>query len=131
VGRLHDPLDCLAERVYRALTLQRRIVTVDENGRVFIVAADIQQPDPARSIVGMYDVFTTVLSIEADLRLALRERASRWIIDWSAPMPIRVDPPMHQFPPPRRRRRRVPADVDGKRLQRRPAPASGEIRAPA
>jgi hypothetical protein len=131
LGRLHDPLGYLAERVHRALAFQRRIVTVDDKGRVFADAGEGFVLAPGRALVGTYDVFTRIPTIEADLRHALRERASRWIVDWDTPMQVREEVlEMARVPPPRRRRRRVAAEVDGKRVPRRPAANTG-IRAPA
>ena len=130
LGRLHDPLGYLAQRVHRSLAIQRRSVTVDDNGRVFSDAAEGFVLAPGRSLIGTYDVFTRIPTIEADLRHALRERASRWIVDWNAPVRARDGvPEMLRLPPPRRRRR-VAADVDGQRVPRRPA-ANAENRAPA
>jgi hypothetical protein len=85
LGCLHDPLDSLAERVHGFLTFRRRIVSADEKGNVLVDDAEQFDPTTIRSIIGIYDVFTLIPSIEADLRRTLRERASRWIVDWNAP----------------------------------------------
>jgi len=123
VGRLHDPLGYLAERVHRALTLRRRIVSVDDKGRVFVDDEGQLPAGVGRSVIGAYDVFAMIRSIETDLRLALRQRAARWIVDWNVPMPVREEP-VFVASVARRRRRRLAADVDGKRPQYRAAPTA-------
>jgi hypothetical protein len=107
MGCLHDPLDCLAWRVYRTLTFGNRTVSVDEKGGVFVDDADLFDPQGRRSIIGTYDVFTLIPSIKDDLRRALRERANRWIVDWNAPFLAHANRPMHAAAvlPDRRRRR--------------------------
>jgi hypothetical protein len=87
LGRLYDPLLQLAERVHRALAARRRMVWTDERGSVFVHDLHRIQSMSPRSIVGMYDIRTPVVTIEADLRLALRARARSWIIDWNASLP--------------------------------------------
>jgi len=87
LGRLYDPLLQLADRVHRALAARRRMVWTDDRGSVFVYDLQLAQTLSPRSIVGMYDIRTPVVTIEADLRLALRERARSWIIDWNASLP--------------------------------------------
>jgi hypothetical protein len=115
LGRLHDPLRVLAERVRAALRIRRRTVSVDDKGRVFIEDTEQFEPDPKRSIVGSYDLLTPIASIENDLRLALRERASQWITDWNAPAQVRQELPMETSLPPKKRRRRAAAGASRKR----------------
>jgi len=90
VGRLHDPLDCLAWRVYRTLTFD----------------ADLFDPQSKRSIIGTYDVFTLIPSIKDDLRRALRERANLWIVDWNAPLFAHTNRPARAVAVLQGRRRR-------------------------
>jgi len=87
LGRLYDPLLQLAERVHRALAMRRKTVWTDDRGSVFVNDADLIRSVSPRSIVGTYDFRSPLLVIEADLRLALRERASSWIVDWNVSMP--------------------------------------------
>ena len=84
LGRLYDPLLQLAERIHQALAVRRRVVWADDRGCVFVYDLHLNQSMPPRSIVGTYDIHTAIVLIEADLRLALRERAKSWIIDWNA-----------------------------------------------
>jgi len=108
LGRLHDPLDCLAWRVYRTLTFGNRTVSVDEKGGVFVEDADLFDAQTRRSIIGTYDVFTLIPSIRDDLRRALRERANRWILDWNVPTFAHAKPPARtEMVIPGRRRRRT------------------------
>lgn len=88
LGRLHEPLLQLAGRVHGALATRRKMVWTDDRGSVFIDDTG-PLPQTPHAIVGIYDVHTPLPVIEDDLRLALRERASRWIIDWdkSGPEP--------------------------------------------
>jgi hypothetical protein len=87
LGRLYDPLQQLAGRVHRALTKRRKTAWTDDRGSVFVNDADLLQSQSPRSIVGTYDIQTPLVVIEADLRLALRQRARNWITDWNEPAP--------------------------------------------
>jgi len=87
LGRLYDPLLVLAQRVHRALTARRKTVWTDDRGSVFVNDVDLIRSVSPRSIVGTYDIRTPLVLIEADLRLALRERASNWIVDWNVSVP--------------------------------------------
>ncbi len=84
LGRLYDPLLELAARVRDALSTKRQTVWVDDRGSVFLNEADLLQPVSSGSIIGTYHFRTPLYVIEGDLRLALRERASCWILDWDA-----------------------------------------------
>jgi hypothetical protein len=85
LGRLYDPLTHLARRVHRLLGARCKTVWTDERGRVFVNDAGLVVTTNPRSIIGSYDCETQRAVIERDLRLALRERASHWILDWNLP----------------------------------------------
>lgn len=110
LGRLYDPLLPLSERIHRALTTRRRMVWTDDRGSVFVDDMQRLQSTSLQSIVGTYDMRTPIVVIEADLRLALRERARSWIIDWNASLPdaARVEQ-RRKLARPRGRPRRVRA----------------------
>jgi len=90
LGRLYDPLLQLAQRVHRAMTTRRKTVWTDDRGSVFVNDVDLIRSISPRLIVGTYDTRTPLVAIEGDLRLALRERASNWIIDWNVSEPVAV-----------------------------------------
>ena len=77
--------------VHRAMTSRRKeLVWTDDRGSVFVNDVDLLRSISPRSIVGTYDARTPMVAIEADLRLALRERASNWIIDWNVSEPVAI-----------------------------------------
>jgi len=87
LGRLYDPLLGLAARVHRVLGVKHKTLWADDLGEVFMDNVNRLPSMSPRAIVGTYDMHTPVSMIEDDLRLALRERASRWITDWDAQRP--------------------------------------------
>jgi len=91
LGRLYDPLLQLAQRVHRVLAKRRKTVWADERGGVFVNNLILLPQISPRWIVGTYDIDTSIDAIESDLRLALRQRASRWITDWNEPSPSASD----------------------------------------
>lgn len=86
LGRLYEPLMQLARRVHDALATKRKTVWTDDRGSVFVNEAGAV-PLALHAIVGTYDVRTPLPVIENDLRLALRQRASKWILDWDKKVP--------------------------------------------
>ena len=112
LGRLYEPLLQLAKRVHQTLATRRRMVWTDNRGCVFVYDIHLIQSMSPRSIVGTYDIRTPIIVIEADLRLALRERARSWIIDWNAS-------PSHAVLPEQRRK---PARPRGRPRHGRAAP---------
>lgn len=109
LGRLYDPLLQLAQRVHRALATKEKTVWTDANGYVFATPTSLVLPISPHTTVGVYRSETPLALIETALRGALRERASRWIVDWKALSPItpRGEVEMLQLIPPRRHRRRA------------------------
>jgi hypothetical protein len=85
LGRLYDPLLQLAQRVHRILGKRRKTIWADDRGRVFVNGSSLLPQISPRWIVGTYDIHVPLDVIEADLRLALRARASSWITDWNEP----------------------------------------------
>ena len=83
LGRLYDPLLQLAQRVHRVLGKRHKTIWADDRGRVFVNGSGLLPQISPRWIVGAYDIDTALVVIEADLRLALRQRASTWITDWN------------------------------------------------
>ncbi len=83
IGRLHEPLPGLAARVRRAIGTKPRSIWADALGGVFLNNLNRLASTPPRALIGTYDKDTSVLMIELDLRLALRERAKQWITDWN------------------------------------------------
>jgi hypothetical protein len=86
LGRLYDPLLQLAQRVHRVLAKRHKTIWADDRGSVFVNGSGLLPQISPRWIVGTYDVHTPLVIIEADLRLALRQRASLWITDWNDPL---------------------------------------------
>ena len=84
VGRLHEPLTQLAGRVHAALLIREKTVWVDSNGYVFATPTDLLRTLSPHATIGLYAKWTPLPMIELGLRRALRERASAWIVDWSA-----------------------------------------------
>lgn len=84
VGRLHEPLAELAGRVHAALLIREKTVWVDNNGYVFATPTDLLRTISPHVTIGLYAKWTPLPMIELGLRRALRERASAWIVDWSA-----------------------------------------------
>lgn len=82
IGRLHEPLHELAARLHRAMGTRPRSMWADASGGVFLDDLLALASMPPRALVGTYDKDTPVLTIEVNLRLALRERAKQWITDW-------------------------------------------------
>ena len=112
VGRLHDPILQLVERIQRFLRERSKTVSTDTRGNLFIGAFDAHAIESmAGRAIGTYNHATSLSVIEHDLRLALRERARRWIVDWDVPT---KDSPEHQIPTHRmRRKRRMRAKTAG------------------
>ena len=84
LGRLYDSLRGLAARIHRVLGTRHKTVSTDHLGGVFLDNGGCLALSSKRSIVGTYDMHTPLFVNEDALRLALRERASRWITDWCA-----------------------------------------------
>jgi hypothetical protein len=110
LGRLYDPLIQLTERIHRALAGGCTTVWTDDRGSVFVNDAFLLRSMSPLSVVGTYDRRTPPWVIERDLRLALRRRASQWIVDWDVPIPEEVNarrqrPVVKSASRPRRRRR--------------------------
>ena len=82
LGRLYDPLLQLAGRVHRVLAHNLKTVWADSNGYVFAAPPDHLATIKPHTIVGVYAKRSSLPAIEMGLRLALRERASKWITDW-------------------------------------------------
>ena len=80
--RLYDPLLQLAGRVHRALADNLKTVWADSNGYVFAASINHLPMIKPHTIVGVYAKRSPLPAIEMGLRLALRERASKWIVDW-------------------------------------------------
>jgi len=108
LGRLYDPLIQLTERIHRALAEGTRTVWTDDRGSVFVNDVLLLRSMSPRAVIGTYDRRTPLHLIERDLRLALRQRASQWIVDWDAPVPEEVNArrPRAASKPSRRPRRR-------------------------
>jgi hypothetical protein len=90
LGRLHDPLISLSARIQRALTTHRMTVWCDDRGSVFANHAFLVRSMTPSLVVGTYDQRTPQCIIERDLRVALRRRASQWIVDWDVPIPVQT-----------------------------------------
>ncbi|HEV2607494.1 MAG TPA: hypothetical protein VGT79_05885 [Xanthomonadaceae bacterium] len=88
LGRLYDPLLQLAKRVHTALLIREKTVWVDHNGYVFATSADLLGAISPHATIGLYAKWTPLPMIELGLRRALRERASAWIVDWTATYPL-------------------------------------------
>jgi hypothetical protein len=84
LGRLYDPLLPLAKRVRRTLVVREKTVWTDANGYVFATATGGPGSMAPHAIIGVYGKGASLPQIEGALRLALRERARRWIIYWNA-----------------------------------------------
>jgi hypothetical protein len=84
LGRLYDPLMQLAERVHAALLIREKTVWVDTNGYVFATSAELLPAISPHATIGLFAKWTPLPMIELGLRRALRERASAWIVDWTA-----------------------------------------------
>jgi hypothetical protein len=84
LGRIHEPLTQLAGRVHAALLIREKTVWIDNNGYVFATPADQIRTMSPHATIGLYAKWTPLPMIELGLRRALRERASAWIVDWSA-----------------------------------------------
>ena len=89
-GRLYESLPHLARQVHFRLESGFRTVWCDQCGRVFVGDSDRFVPPEAHAIIGRYDSHASQASIERDLRAALRERASTWIVDWNCLPKARV-----------------------------------------
>lgn len=107
LGRLYDPLTQLARRIHRQLGARCKTVWADERGRVFVLDAETTRAMSPYTIVGTYGERALPASIESDLRLALRERASNWILDWNLSPPRTSEHRNHE---PLRNRRRKPLE---------------------
>ncbi|MEO8741878.1 MAG: hypothetical protein ABI365_01660 [Lysobacteraceae bacterium] len=84
IGRIYDPLLQLAQRVHRAMAGTNKIVWTDSTGRIFATSIEAIERFAPHAVVGTFDKTTPRSEIESALRLALRERASSWIVDWKA-----------------------------------------------
>jgi hypothetical protein len=110
LGRLHDPLVQLAERVHAALLIREKTVWVDNKGYVFATPTDLLRTISAHATIGLYAKWTPLPMIELGLRRALRERASAWIVDWKAttsPGTRDADHHVLRFTAPRKRKRKA------------------------
>jgi hypothetical protein len=119
LGRLYDPLPALATRIHRLLGVKRKTVWTDDQGGVFLYDLACMPSISPFSIVGTYDAHTPWPQIEDELRLALRERASRWITDWKTQHPslTRKEYRMNTSAPPKGRPRRVRVAIAGMPLR--------------
>lgn len=109
LGRLHDPLLQLAQRVHAALLIREKTVWVDHNGYVFATPTDLLSTISPHATIGLYAKWTPLPMIELGLRRALRERASAWIVDWKATPALDRRAADHhglRFSAPRKRRRK-------------------------
>jgi hypothetical protein len=109
LGRLHDPLMQLAERVHSTLLIKEKTVWVDNNGYVFATSTDLLGAISPHATIGVYAKWTPLPTIEQGLRRALRERASAWIVDWTATYahgPRAADQHLLQFTALHRRKRK-------------------------
>jgi hypothetical protein len=84
LGRLYDPLRQLAKRVRRTLVVREKMVWTNASGYIFATPLGLPLSTTPHAIIGMYGKEASLPEIEAALRLALRERARRWIVDWNA-----------------------------------------------
>ncbi len=109
LGRLYDPLPQLAERVHRALLIKEKIVWTDNNGYVFATPTDGLRTIAPHATIGVFAKWTPLPMIETGLRVALRERASAWIVDWKAQSPGKRGDGIQiiRFAPARKRRRKA------------------------
>lgn len=89
IGRIYDPLLQLAQRVHRAIAGTNKFVWTDAKGHVFVTSAMPTGPIAPHAVVGTFGRATLRSEVESALRLALRERASSWIVDWQA-QPLRL-----------------------------------------
>jgi hypothetical protein len=123
MGRLHDPILGLAKRVHSAMRAREKRVWADDRGSVFIADVDPQLPIASGSTIGTYDVQTPVSVIERDLRFALRERASQWIVDWNALQPVHEQTDCRSRPGTSAMGRslRARAKMKGRALRKKPA----------
>jgi len=111
VGRIHDPILQVVERIQRFLRERSKTLSTDNRGNLFIGAFDAHAIESrAGRAIGTYNDATPLSVIENDLRLALRERARRWIVDWDMPPKATLDlhVPAHRM---RRKRRMRPKTV--------------------
>jgi hypothetical protein len=107
LGRVHEPLLELAARIQRATVKRPQTLWIDDRGGVFLNDPTLLQSKPHGSIIGTYGAATSLAIIERDLRLTLRERARRWILDWDMPASIaRREKPASAIPPKARRKQR-------------------------
>jgi len=97
LGRLYEPLTPLARRIHRQLGVAQKTLWSDSRGYLYIGEPERNRTAAMHSIVGTYCTFASWRMIESDLRLALRERASQWILDWNLPSP-RPHPPRDSAP---------------------------------
>jgi hypothetical protein len=106
VGRLHDSLLHIVERIQAAMGDRARTVSADAKGNLFIsdFNAHADGLDAGRQTIGTYNMATPLTAIERDLRLALRERARAWILDWDV---TARNPRDHFNRIPRKRRARA------------------------
>jgi hypothetical protein len=106
----------LSTRIHRSLTTYCKTVWIDDRGSVFVNDAFLLRSMSPRSVVGTYDNRTRHYIIERDLRIALRKRASQWIVDWDKPISedvrgCRKRSPSNACLRPRRRRRAAALDA--------------------
>jgi len=116
LGRLYDPLVQLSARIHRSLTSHCKTVWTDDRGSVFVNDAFLLRSMSPQWIIGTYDSRVRHYVIEHDLRVALRKRASPWIVDWDLPVPEEVNGCRKRSPEksclrPRRRRRKASAEA--------------------
>jgi hypothetical protein len=90
IGRIYDPLLLLAQHIHRAMAGRNKVVWTDAKGYVFVTAIIPIGSVAPHAIVGIYGKATMRSEIECALRLALRERASGWILDWNAARQLRL-----------------------------------------
>jgi hypothetical protein len=109
LGRVYEPLLELAVRVQHATAKRPQTLWIDDRGSIFLNDPTLLQSRAHGSIIGTYSAATSITIIERDLRLTLRERARRWILDWDVSMPVahREDSATLLPPKPRRRRRKA------------------------
>jgi len=112
LGRLHDPLVQLAERVHATVLIREKTVWVDHHGYVFATSADLLHEISPHTTIGVCAKWTPLPMIEQGLRRALRERASAWIVDWKAAHSLAArgaDPHILRFTALHKRKRKATA----------------------
>ncbi len=80
-GTLYEELGEVAERVARITGEHPVLVWADESGNVSAIDVANAPPIPASWVAGTFDATADPGDIKQDLRLLLRERVKRWMVE--------------------------------------------------